>query len=158
MKNLFYLMKKNQVAKIQELWIIARNGLHIFSQKISNNHKDLEENNLHNRSRKIDDDLFSGFVAAINAFTSEIGLDKCRVLETKSSKLVFSHFRTLDLTFVGRSNKNIDNSEIFEYLKNVKSKFISNYNDIMKNWSGSVGEFKGINKKIDIVKDKKNWK
>ena len=47
MKNLFYLMKKNQDAKIQELWIIARNGLHIFSQKISNNHKDSEENNLH---------------------------------------------------------------------------------------------------------------
>ncbi len=158
MKNLFYLMKKNQDAKIQELWIIARNGLHIFSQKISSNHKDLGKNNLNDRIGKINEDFFSGFVAAINAFTSEIGLDKCRVLETKSSKLVFSHHPDLDLTFVARSNKNINNSEIFDYLESIKSNFILKYNKIIKNWSGSVTEFKGISKKIDIDKDKKNWK
>ncbi len=154
MKNLFYLMTKNQVAKIQELWIIARNGLHIFSQKVSN----IDENNLHDRIGEIDEDIFSGFVAAINAFTFEIGLDKCRVLETKSSKLAFSHFNALNLTFVGRSTKNIDNSEIFDYLESVKSKFLLNYQKIIINWSGSVAEFKGISKKIDINKDKKNWK
>ena len=53
---------------IQEIWIIARNGLHIGSSKISIDKKDLG----------IDGDMFSGFIAAINAFTSEIGLEKCK--------------------------------------------------------------------------------
>ena len=144
-------MKKNGNATIpiiSELFIIARNGLHIFSQQISNDKKYLE----------IDEDMFSGFIAAINAFTFEIGLKKCRVLETKSTKLVFSHFLPLHLTFVGRSTKNIDNSEIFNYLESVKSKFLLHYKKIIINWSGSVAEFKGISKKIDIEKDKKNWK
>lgn len=144
-------MNKNQsvnIPVIQELWIIARNGLHVFSQKISNNEKVLG----------IDGDMFSGFIAAINAFTFEIGLDQCRVLETKSTKLVFSHFHTLNLTFVGRSSKNIENDEIFDYLESVKSKFLSKYKKIINNWSGSVAEFKGISKIIDIERDKKNWK
>ena len=141
-------MKKIPI--VQEIWIIMRNGLPIFSQNISNDQK----------NSGIDGDMFSGFVAAINAFTSEIGLNKCRVLETKSSKLVFSHFHTLSLTFVGISNKNddISNSEIYDYLESVKETFLSKYKDAISNWDGTVSEFKGISKYIDINKDKKNWK
>jgi len=141
-------MKKIPI--IQEIWIIMRNGLPIFSQNISNGQKDLE----------INEDMFSGFVAAINAFTSEIGLENCRVIETKSSKLVFSHFHSLSLTFVGRSKKdiNIDNSEIFDYLDSVKQVFLLKYKNVISNWKGTVSEFKGISKHIDIQKDKKNWK
>jgi len=142
-------MKKIPI--IQEIWIIMRNGLPIFSQNISDGQKDL----------KIDGDMFSGFVAAINAFTSEIGLNKCRIIETTSSKIVFSHFQTLELTIVGRSNKNIGNignSEIIEYLEIIKSTFLLKYRDVIKNWKGTVSEFKGISKNIDIKKDKKNWK
>ena len=144
-------MKMKNIPIIQEIWIIARNGLHIFSQQISDNEKILG----------IDGDMFSGFIAAINAFTSEIGLDKCRVIETKSYKLVFSHSHSLSLTFVGRSNKNIeniDNSEIYEYLESVKQVFLSKYKNIIGNWKGTVSEFKGISKNIDIKNDKKNWK
>lgn len=139
-------MKKIPI--IEEIWIIMRNGLPIFSQKISNDQKDLE----------INEDMFSGFVAAINAFTSEIGLNNCRVIETKSSKLVFSHFHSLSLTFVGKSTKNIDNSEIYEYLDSVKQVFLLKYKKIISNWKGTVSEFKGISNHIDIQKDKKNWK
>jgi len=135
---------------IQEIWIIARNGLLIGSSKISYDKNDLG----------IDEDMFSGFIAAINAFTFEIGLDKCRVLETKSLKLAFSHYPDLDLTFVSKStrNKNIDNSEILNYLEYIKSKILQKYKKIIRNWNGSVSEFKGISKYIDIEKDKKNWK
>jgi len=139
-------MKKIPI--VQEIWIIMRNGLPVFSQNIGNDQK----------KSGIEVDMFSGFVAAINAFTSEIGLDKCRVIETKSSKIVFSHFHSLNLTFVGRSNKNIDNSEIYDYLDSVKSVFLLKYKNIISNWNGSVSEFKGISKNIDIVKDKRNWK
>ena len=139
-------MKKIPI--IQEIWIIMRNGLPIFSQNISNDQEGLEINR----------DMFSGFVAAINAFTSEIGLNNCRVIETKSSKLVFSHFHSLNLTFVGRSNKNIDNSEIYDYLESIKSRFILKYKEVISNWNGTVSEFEGISKNIDIKKDKKNWK
>ena len=141
-------MKMKKIPIIQEIWIIMRNGLPIFSQNISNGQKDLE----------INEDMFSGFVAAINAFTSEIGLDNCRVIETKSSKLVFSHFQTLSLSFVGRSNKNIDNSEIYDYLDSVKQVFLLKYKKVISNWKGTVSEFKEISKHIDIQKDKKNWK
>ncbi|MHA1474948.1 MAG: hypothetical protein ACTSPA_10205 [Promethearchaeota archaeon] len=139
-------MKKIPI--VQEIWIIMRNGLSIFSQNIGNDQK----------KTGIEGDMFSGFVAAINAFTSEIGLDKCRVIETKSSKIVFSHFHSQSLTFVGRSSKNIDNSEIYDYLDSVKSVFLLKYKNVISNWNGSVSEFKGISKNIDIVKDKKNWK
>ena len=141
-------MKMKNIPIIQEIWVIARNGLHLYSQTSGNDKKDLG----------IDVDMFSGFIAAINAFTFEIGLEKCRVLETKSSKLVFSHYSSLELTFVARSTKKIDNSEIFNYLESIKSKFILKYKKIIKDWNGSVSEFKGISKNIDIEKDKKNWK
>ncbi|QEE15505.1 hypothetical protein DSAG12_01331 [Promethearchaeum syntrophicum] len=138
-------MKK--IPRIQEIWIIAKNGLHIASSKIKIDKKEIE----------IDEDMFSGFIAAINVFTFEIGLNKCRVLETKSSKLCFSHYSDLDLTFVAKSTKNIDNSEILSYLEIIKSKIVQKYKKIIKNWEGSVSDFKGISKYIDIEKDKKNW-
>jgi len=133
---------------IQEIWIIARNGLHIGSSKINYSKKDLG----------IDENMFSGFIAAINAFTFELGLDKCRVLETKLSKLSFSHYSALDLTFVAKSTKNIENSEILNYLEIIQEQFVKKYKKIIRNWNGSVSEFKGISKYIDIEKDKKNWK
>ncbi|MHA1719687.1 MAG: hypothetical protein ACTSWX_03410 [Promethearchaeota archaeon] len=153
-------MKNNKgvnIPIIQELWIVARNGLHIFSQKISDDKVSMENNKNHERIEKIDEDLFSGFVAAINSFTYTIGLEKCRILETKSLKLSFSHFPVLNLTFVGKSSRNVNNNKIYEYLEDIKSKFIHNYGKIVDKWSGSVSEFKGISKKIDINKDKKNW-
>jgi len=140
-------MKKKQDANIpiiHQLWIIARNGLHIYSSRV--------KRVIGKEDLKINGDMFSGFIAAINAFTSEIGLNNCRVLETKTNKLVFSHYHTLDLTFVGKSTKDIENHEIFEYLESVKSEFLSKYKKIIHNWNGSVAEFKGISKIIDIEK------
>jgi hypothetical protein len=68
---------------IDELWIITEHGLTLYNKK--------------NRE-ECDNDLFGGFISAINAFASEIGMRNVQSIQGENFKLTLAHYEDDKLT------------------------------------------------------------
>jgi len=123
---------------IDEIWIITENGLTLYNQQF------LDEGSA---------DLFGGFVSAINAFASEIGMDEVRVIKGKHFKLTLAHYQDQRVSFVCRTPLDQAENKIFEYLDFLKGKFVDFFQKEIKEWKGSLEDFKDMKEVFNIEQD-----
>ncbi len=90
---------------IDEIWIITENGITLY------NYRFIDE---------ITEDLFGGFISAINAFASEIGMIDVRLIKGKKAQLVLTHDKQNKLTFVCKIQLDQEEMNAIQYLKELK--------------------------------------
>ncbi len=123
---------------IDEIWIITENGLTLYNQQF------LDEGSA---------DLFGGFVSAINAFASEIGMEEVRVIKGKNFKLTLAHYQDHRVSFVCRTPLDQNEDHIYEYLSFLKGKFVEYFGKEIKDWKGSLDDFKEMKEVFNIEQD-----
>ncbi|WP_371802926.1 hypothetical protein [Candidatus Lokiarchaeum ossiferum] len=128
----------NPVPLIDEIWILTENGLTLYNEQF------LEEQSA---------DLFGGFISAINAFASEIGMEEVQMIKGKNYKLTLAHYEDHRLTFVVRTPLDQKDTKIISYLGYLKKKFVDYYAEDLLDWKGEMEEFKEIKELFDLERD-----
>ncbi|MHA1338442.1 MAG: hypothetical protein ACTSRZ_01790 [Promethearchaeota archaeon] len=130
------------VGKIEEIWIILKTGHTIFSQAID---------------PKFDHDLFGAMLMALNQFAKETTNQECSTIKLGTIKLTIKHCEDLNLMIVARSNIDVKDKIINNYLDKIHSILRSRFKDKLENWNGDLSIFSDLGKYINIKDDKDNF-
>lgn len=126
------------VPLIDEIWILTENGLTLYNEQFLEDHSA---------------DLFGGFISAINAFASEIGMEEVQMIKGKNFKLTLAHYDDHRLTFVVRTPLDQKDNKILSYLGYLKTKFVDFYAEDLIDWKGSLEDFKDVKNLFDLERD-----
>ncbi|NVM27882.1 MAG: hypothetical protein HWN65_03485 [Candidatus Helarchaeota archaeon] len=110
---------------IEELWIINNSGINLFNFCKKNTKNPL---------------LFSGFISAFQNFMESLGYKKIESIRLGDSKIMIYRGDS-DIYYVTRSKKDIKDEDIIKYLKLVEKKFLENYLDELKSFTGDTNIF-----------------
>ncbi|MFX1294062.1 MAG: hypothetical protein ACFFD2_04285 [Promethearchaeota archaeon] len=120
---------------LSELWIITRYGLPVYHQSLTG---------------KFDETLFAGFISAILHFVKELGESDIRRLELGESKIVVLSSIDKKWFFIGKSDKDIKDKKIHEYLNDIQEIFFEQFGDTLEDWNNDLEIFKILDTTIDI--------
>ncbi|MHA1299186.1 MAG: hypothetical protein ACTSO9_07125 [Candidatus Helarchaeota archaeon] len=127
---------------VDELWIVTRDGITIYNQKTESS---------------MNEHMFGGFIAAINKFVEAIGGDTCEKIIMGKSKLFIMSCDNSSLFFISRSDQNVKDKKIQEYIDKIKNRFLNNFEKELKCFNGNLDSFKNIEKIINIREDADNF-
>ncbi|MHA1784497.1 MAG: hypothetical protein ACTSVY_15965 [Candidatus Helarchaeota archaeon] len=127
---------------INEIWLITRDGLTIFNQRVGTS---------------VNEDVFGGFISAIDNFSKHIGELGCSHIEMDSSRLFINACDETNIFFVCRSRLDVNRKKVEQYIAEVKKCFLEKYGNKLKDWNGDTSIFEDVNKIIDIKADQHNF-
>lgn len=118
---------------IQDLWIIQEHGTVLFK---------------HTQNEKIDEQIFGGFMSALNSFAANFtstGLHSFELGETR-----FFLYRKDGLIFIANANKKVKPEKVEQNIKDNANKFIAKYPmEFIQKWDGDVNRFKDFKGILD---------
>ncbi len=119
---------------LQEFYIIPVGGNLIYAKSGNN---------------RFDNDLFSGFLSALNSFS--MGLFSQDLLSFSLQDSKYITIKVNELLFVARTNTKAKNSEIQQVLNEMQEIFFKHFPpaSFKKGWGGNVEQFAILNKLYD---------
>ncbi len=122
---------------IYGVWIIHGDGKCLFYREF----KDLN----------INEQLFSGFMAAILAFSKEISSRQLKSMNLEDFSLYYEGIEEKRLYFVVAADPKEQESNIREKIELIEKAFLSQYGDVLADWDGDVTMFKSFNSNVDSI-------
>jgi len=99
-----------------------------------------------------DDDLFSGFLTAINTFASAERGEDIKVLKLDPSTIIFERIQEYDLVFVITTKKEEFIELLHSFLHDLIDSFINLFHDILqKEFDGEVTKFEVLDKEVKDI-------
>ena len=120
------------VKVIQDLWILTEDGIGVF-------------NRIHDE--KLNDQLFSMLLSALNSFAEEISTGGLSNFELSNKR--FSIVKRNKFIFVVSSSPKTKEKKAIEELDVIISKFFNKYEEQLKNWNSNISIFNGFETDID---------
>lgn len=115
------------VKNIQDLWIVTKGGQLLFKRVFD---------------ESVNSVLFSGFMSAINAFTSQMTKDHNSLSNFELGDKKFFISSTDALMFICNADPKVKSKHITKNLQEVVNLFSSAYsNEIIENWDGESSFF-----------------
>lgn len=120
---------------LNELWIIWHAGLPIYHQSVSS---------------QLDQNLFGGFISAINTFVKEFGEDQIKKMEMGGSKIIILSSEDKEWFFIGRSDIKENEKKLLKYLDDISKIFFNHFGSFLNKWDGNIDIFQELDNLIDI--------
>jgi len=120
------------VKVIQDLWILTEDGIGVFSR-------------IHDE--KLNDQLFSMLLSALNSFAEEISTGGLSNFELSNKR--FSIVKRNKFIFVVSSSPKTKEKKAIEELDVIISKFFDKYGETLKKWNNNISIFEGFESDID---------
>ena len=117
---------------IQDLWILTEEGIGVFSR-------------IHDE--KLNDQLFSMLLSALNSFAEEISTGGLSNFEVSNKR--FSIVKRNSFIFVVSSSPKTKEKKAIDELEIIINKFFHKYTVALKNWNNNIAIFDGFESEID---------
>lgn len=116
---------------IQDLWIITQSGKVVFKRVFN---------------QGISDDLFVGFLNALNTVADMLSNGNIAKFELNSIKYIT--LKNNNFLFIGNSDKKVKEKRVQEELKKIAKKFFDKYSVewLKNNWNGEIKIFSDFEK------------
>ena len=122
---------------IYGVWIIHGDGKCLFYREF----KDLN----------INEQLFSGFMAAMLAFSKEISSRQLKSMNLEDFSLYYEGIEEKRLYFVIAADPRERESTIREKIELIEEAFLSDYSDVLADWDGNIAIFRPFDSKVDTI-------
>ncbi len=122
---------------IKGVWIIHKDGKCLF-------HREYENLN-------INEQLFSGFLVALLAFSKEISNQELKSINLEN--LIFYYRKTEDtnIIFVIAADSKERPSKISDKSNLIEKAFFNEYKDILPQWTGNISDFSKFDVELDNI-------
>ena len=121
--------------KLQELWIINKNGLPYISVQS----KDIGEG--------INPMIFSGFMSAVQ----NLAEDSIDAIKMRNSKIMIIPVKEpIPFFVIGRAKTKEKDSAIRKQLKKIRDMFLDEFSIIIEKWEGDLSFFTYFKKQLDV--------
>ena len=120
------------VKVIQDLWILTEDGIGVFSRI---------------QDEKLNEQLFSMLLSALNSFAEEISSGGLSNFELSNKR--FSIVKRNSFIFVVSSSPKTKEKKAIEELETIIRKFFNKYGEKLKNWNSNISIFDGFEADID---------
>ena len=121
------------VKLLQDLYIISDGGIVLY-------HRVFNE--------KLDEQLFGGFMSALNSFAEELTNEGLSNFELQDKR--FTLIRRNDILFVANSSNKTKAKRVIEELESIVTRFFELYSEeILTTWEGNVAIFFDFEKEIE---------
>jgi hypothetical protein len=124
---------------IYGVWIIHGDGKCLFYREFKN--------------LDINEQLFSGFMAAMLAFSKEISSRQLKSMNLEDFSLYYEGIEEKRLYFVVAADPKERESNIREKIELIEEAFLSDYGEILANWDGNIALFRPFDSKVDTILD-----
>lgn len=122
---------------LQDLWIMDPTGAVLFKRVFE---------------EKINEQLFGGFMSALNTFASQIDQNGLSSFDIGNKKFIL--LKKDNLFFISNFDSNVNPKRASKELEDIAQKFLSAYPVDILTWDGDVKKFEGFDKKIqDSLED-----
>ncbi len=122
---------------IQNLWIIEKSGIVVFSKVIN---------------AYIQEQLFGALMSALSLFSSEIAKGYLEKFEL--SDIRFTIIKSGRFLFVADSAKNSKEKKVNAELIKISKLFFEKYNNVLKSWAGDITVFYDFEEDVKNVLEK----
>ncbi|MDD1778031.1 MAG: hypothetical protein LUQ65_07655 [Candidatus Helarchaeota archaeon] len=99
----------------------------------------------------IDEQLFSGFLVAILAFSKEISNRQLKSLNLEDLTLYYKHNQSNKLIFVIAADSKERESRVREKIDRIEERFILKFGEILPEWSGDISIFSDFEPELDSI-------
>ena len=99
----------------------------------------------------IDEQLFSGFLVAILAFSKEISNRQLKSLNLEDLTLYYKHNQSNKLIFVIAADSKEREPRVREKIDRIEEKFMLKYGEILPEWTGDISIFNNFEPELDSI-------
>ncbi|MGV9171421.1 MAG: hypothetical protein ACOC4M_04420 [Promethearchaeia archaeon] len=117
---------------IQDVWILNDSGIVLFSRVFD---------------ETVDEQLFGGFMTALNSFAGEISEGGLSSFELANKK--FTIRKENRFLFVVNSAKDVKTKKVEKELNRIVEKFFDKYSGILDTWDNDINVFKDFKGDIE---------
>ncbi len=122
---------------LQDMWIMSQDGTVLFKRVYE---------------EKLNEQLFGGFMSALETFASQMDDKGLSSFEIGQKKFILK--KTQKLFFVANFDKKVNPKKASAELESVASKFFATYQVELLSFRGNIEAFKGFEKQIqDSLED-----
>ncbi|MFX1273855.1 MAG: hypothetical protein ACFFBP_20815 [Promethearchaeota archaeon] len=120
------------VKVIQDLWILTEDGIGVFSRI---------------QDEKLNEQLFSMLLSALNSFAEEISSGGLSNFELSNKR--FSIVKRNSFIFVVSSSPKTKEKKAIDELEVIINKFFKKFGEALKTWNNNISLFEGFESDID---------
>ncbi|HEC39573.1 hypothetical protein LCGC14_0576630 [marine sediment metagenome] len=121
---------------IENLWILIKGGILVFSKNYI-------------KLKVTDDNLIAGFLSALGSFVKETTNEEIKSISMEGRK--FSYIVGDGLIIVISTNQLDNDILVFELLKDIKSKFLEKYMELIGNFLVDTDNFKNFDTELEEI-------